>query len=317
VIYGWGIRLADVVQILGPIFILIFIGYVSVSKGFLQQPDIAGLGKFVIRIALPATIFLGVANSDLSDLVQPWFFAIYGISSLTVYFLSLVVFRHILKDSLAGSSIKSLGSSFSNSGFIGLPLLLQFFDDPPMIAFAMIVLFENLVMMPLSLAVLEYSQRDKSKGSVKTFAAIGSQLIKSPLILAIIAGAFLVILGVPIPEIATNTISIASKATAGAGLIFIGGTIAGAELKQNYRDMILVAFFKLILLPTTVWIGIWLAPTLDSKLTISLILFSAAPMITVYPIIGSKFGFATFCSATLLLTTILSCISLMSLLLLI
>jgi len=186
-----------------------------------------------------------------------------------------------------------------------------------MIAFAMIVLFENLVMMPLSLAVLEYSQRDKSKGSVKTFAAIGSQLIKSPLILAIIAGAFLVILGVPIPEIATNTISIASKATAGAGLIFIGGTIAGAELKQNYRDMILVAFFKLILLPTTVWIGIWLAPTLDSKLTISLILFSAAPMITVYPIIGSKFGFATFCSATLLLTTILSCMSLMALLLLI
>jgi len=309
--------LTDVIQILGPIFILIFAGYFAVSRGVLQQSDIAGLGVFVIKIALPATLFLGVVNSNIDDLVQPWFFAIYSISSLSVYVLAFIIFKYVLKDTLTGSSIKSLGSSFSNSGFIGLPLLLQFFDDPPLAAFAMIVLFENLVMMPLSLGMLEYSQRAQTKDGVSTLHAIGVKLLKSPLIMSIGVGALLVIIGLKLPSAVTDSIGMAAKATAGAGLIFIGGTIAAAQVKESYRDMFIVGVFKLVMLPATVGFALWLAPTLDPRLSISLILFSAAPMITVYPIIGAKFGYAPFCSATLVLTTMLSVLSLTCVLLLI
>jgi malonate transporter len=314
-----GVHLTEVVQILGPIFALIFVGYICVSRGFLQPSDVSGLGKFVIRIALPSTIFLGVTSRDLSELVQPIFFAIYGFSSLAIYFFSLAVFKYVLKDGLTGSSIKGLGSSFSNSGFIGLPLLLQFFDNPPMAAFAMVVLFENLVMMPLGLIMLEYGNRDRTKTSQQVLTAICSQLVKSPLIMAIAFGALAVVSGLQLPSLASDSLGIAAKATAGAGLIYIGGTIASAELIGRYRDMLIVASFKLVLFPLLVSLAllVGLGSTLNPQLSTSLVLFAAAPMITVYPIIGSKFGYATFCSATLVVTTGLSLITLSCVLLLI
>ncbi|MFZ1568287.1 MAG: hypothetical protein WAT29_05660 [Thiolinea sp.] len=58
--------------------------------------------------------------------------------------------------------------------------------------------------------------------------------------------------------------------------------------------------------PLMVAFFIMLLPPFNSTLQTIAILMAAAPMMSIYPIIGERYGFRDFCASTLFVTTLLS-----------
>ena len=242
----------EILTIILPIFLVIAIGYVSVRTGLIEQSILSGLGRFVLVIALPAMIIMALANTDLESIFQPAFFLVYGGGMLLCYLLMFLFARRVMGDDLALAGIKSFGASFPNSVFVGYALLLRAFDDPPVAALAMVLMVENILMMPLLLSVLEIGSKGRSGGWGDTAATLLRTLATNPIIIAIVIGTTLAVLDVSLPSIVSGSLGMLGNASAGVALFFIGGTLAGVTVLGNSSDIAQITAFKLIVHPLIV-----------------------------------------------------------------
>ena len=65
-----------IMTIIGPIFLLLALGYLSVKLNLLSKLQIAAVGAFVIKIALPALLLQSLAAKDLHEIWFPEYFAV-------------------------------------------------------------------------------------------------------------------------------------------------------------------------------------------------------------------------------------------------
>ena len=69
-----------------PIFIIMAMGYFSVRFDFFTEVQLAGIGKFVIRIGLPMLVFHAITTRPLSDVINLNYLYGYGLASLLAFF---------------------------------------------------------------------------------------------------------------------------------------------------------------------------------------------------------------------------------------
>ena len=68
-----------------PIFIIMAMGYFSVRFDFFTEVQLAGIGKFVIRIGLPMLVFHAITTRPLSDVINLNYLYGYGLASLLAF----------------------------------------------------------------------------------------------------------------------------------------------------------------------------------------------------------------------------------------
>ncbi|MBD3641895.1 MAG: AEC family transporter [Marinobacter sp.] len=310
--------MTDVLSITGPIFLLIGVGYLAVKGSVIPQASLPGMGRFVLHFSLPALIFSTISTMEFGTLIEPVYLAVYGVSSLLTLLLGLTFSYTVWGQPLATSGVMGLGMSMSNSAFIGFPVLLQVFGEPPAQAFAMSLMVENILIMPIALAIIEYGIRDRSAdvSAVAQGLAIVHRLIRNPLLLAIAAGMVFSLMDFSLTGAVKKSLDMLAGASVAVALFTIGGTLVGNPVRGDLASISTVLVGKLILHPLLVFLLLMLAPGLSPELRLSMMLLSAMPMLSVFPIIGSNYGVGRLCASTLLLTTVFSFLSLTALLVL-
>lgn len=310
--------MTSVLAITGPIFILIGIGYLAVKSGVIAQTALPGMGRFVLHFSLPALIFTTISRMEFDTLIEPAYLAVYGAASLLALTIGIVFNRFVRGENLATSGVMGMGMSLSNSAFIGFPVLLQVFGEPPAQAFAMSLMVENILIMPIALSIIEYGSRDENalaSPATQAFAVI-QRLARNPLLLAIAAGMLVSLLNFKLPGSVDKSLTMLSQAAVAVALFTIGGTLVGNPVHGDLGGISTVLVGKLLLHPLLVFLLLLLAPGLSSELRLSMILLAAMPMLSVFPIIGSNYGVGKVCASILLFTTVLSFVSLTALLVL-
>lgn len=307
--------MAQVLTITGPIFLLIGIGYLAVRSGLIQQSALPGMGRFVLHLALPALIFTTISRLEFQAIVEPAYLLVYGVASVVTLALGIVFSRFIRGQSLAASGVMGLGMSMSNSAFIGYPVLMQVFQDPPAQAFAMSLMIENILVIPLALAIIEYGSSEGGAGPSfgERMQAVAGRLVRNPLLLAIAAGMLVSLLDPPMPAGVLRTLDMLAGASVSVALFTIGGTLVGNPIRSDLGSIAPVLAGKLLIHPLLVFVLLMLSPGLSGQLRLSMILLAAMPMLSVFPIIGGNYGLGRLCASTLLLTTVLSFASLSAL----
>ena len=245
--------MTDILTIVAPIFIVIAMGYVGVQLRIIDQAGLSVLGRFVLYFALPALIVTTLAKPGLLNGIEPLFLAAYGGGTLLTYGLMFALSKGGMRDIVSRAGVKSLGASFSNSAFVGYPLLLQAFDKPPITSFAMALMFENVVMMPLILGVLELGGgKPDTAGFAGTARMVAKRVATNPIIIAIVIGIALTMFGTRPPRVISGSLELLGKASGGAALFFVGGSLAGNVIRGNIADISQIAVAKLILHPLLV-----------------------------------------------------------------
>ncbi|MGF7174372.1 AEC family transporter [Azospirillum doebereinerae] len=155
----------DILPVTAPIFLTIAIGYLTVRLGGLTKADVAGLGKFVINLSLPALLFRALSQNPLAEILNGAYLAAYALGSLTMLLLGTAFARFVRKQSLQASALTGMGMSSSNSGFIGYPIVLQVLGPTAGIGLALAMVVENLLVLPVFLVLAE--SRAAGGGSVR------------------------------------------------------------------------------------------------------------------------------------------------------
>ena len=117
-----GGMMLDVLLIVAPIFMAIALGYGVAAAGVLSGEAVRGLGVFVLSIAMPALIIKALGRNPLAEVVDLRYLAAYGGGSALFFGLGFGLSRFGLNRTWEASALAALGTSTSNSGFIGYPI---------------------------------------------------------------------------------------------------------------------------------------------------------------------------------------------------
>jgi predicted permease len=295
----------SILSVTGPIYIVIGVGYIAARLGAFDKTDGQSLGRFVMNFALPAMLFNALASRNFQDVINPNYFAAYALGSLVSFTLMFMFARQILNKGTTCAALMALGSSSSNSGYIGYPILLQVLGPTAAIGLALTVLIENLLMIPIGICIAEVGQAQHNNWRHSLLESL-RRLIKIPLIWAILLGFCFSMLGWHLPDIAEKTVSMFSATCAGAALFVNGGALFGLQVKGLARQVSGIALTKLIVHPCSVVFFLWAFGPIVAPLEITAIILASMPMMGIYPLLAQRFHMEGFCAAALLVTTLLS-----------
>jgi malonate transporter len=293
-----------VLSITAPIFILIGLGFFSARIGLVNREQARGMGAFVIHFALPALVFKALAERSLGEVLNGPYLVAYALASLALFGFGLLLAWRWRGQNLSQSAILAMGMSVSNSGFIGYPIAVMVIGPTAGLAMALGMLVENLLMVPLALALAEAGQQ-QGRG-LTVLRETARRLLRNPLIIAIVLGLAMSLSGLHLPLVPARVVEMLAAASAPVALFVIGATLYGMKIGGMAADLAQTAIGKLILHPLLVFAALSLVPDIDPLLMVAGLLFASAPMMSVFPILGQRFGLEERCAASLVGCTVLA-----------
>jgi len=295
----------QILQITAPIFLLIGLGYLAAMGGLLNREQVRGIGAFVITFAMPALLIKTLGTAPIQQTLLPGYLLAYAFGSLAAFAAAFSVSRWLRGDNLSGSAINAMGMSVSNSGFVGYPLVAAAIGSPAVLGMAMGMLVENLLMIPLALLLAE-AGKQQGGGGLNVLGVIFGRLLKNPVIIGILVGLGVSLLGIEIPPLLFKPIDMLAGVSAPLALFVIGAGLFGMKARGVWVDAAWIASGKLIVHPLAVLCAFLLVPGIDPVMKAVGVLFACSPMMSIFPILGQRFGLEDRCSATLLVATVLS-----------
>jgi len=208
------------------------------------------LNRFVVWLALPAQLFNFAANSGWQTLWQPSFIAAFFLSCLIVFVVVLLI-SWIRNRDLAAASFDGLSASYSNTGYMGIPLCALALGQDGL-APAIIATFIVFVMFALATVLIEIGILSHKKSHEIIWSVIKS-LCTNPLLIAPIAGLAWAASGLTLYDPIAQVIAFLAAASTPCALVSIGlflmqkSTAAPAQAWG-------VSLAKLILQPVIAWV---------------------------------------------------------------
>jgi predicted permease len=303
----------DILAITSPIYLAILAGYVAIRAGMFEKSDMRLFGKFVLHIALPALLFNALAQRPIADIVNPGYLLAYMAGSLLVLGGAYLASRYWVNVSPTRSAVLAMGMSCSNSGYVGFPIVALVMAPVAGLALSLNVIVENVIMVPIALAMAESGRAAQGDGTGRQAVAIEAlrKLARNPLVLSVAAGLVFSILGWHLPSPLARTVDLFGKACAGLSLFVIGGTLVGLPLAGLGLQAIPVVAGKLLAHPLAVLLAVSMLPLvgmapLAPPLRAAALLMAAMPMMGIYPMLAQQYGEADRSAAALLVCTIAS-----------
>lgn len=208
------------------------------------------LNRFVVWLALPAQLFNFASSSSWQTLWQPGFIAAFFLSCLAVFILVLVVSWMRDRD-LAAASFSGLSASYSNTGYMGIPLCVLALGQDGL-APAIISTFIVFVMFALATILIEVGILSHKK-SHEILWSVMKALCTNPLLVAPVAGLLWSSTDLVLYEPLAQVISFLAAAATPCALVSIGLFLMqkeGASPQQAWA----ISFAKLIIQPLVAWL---------------------------------------------------------------
>jgi predicted permease len=296
----------DLIDVTGPIYLLIGAGYVAVRRGWMQPEQLRALGRFVIQFCVPAILLRTLARMPIEHALRFDFLLPYLAGSLLAMGGVLAVSTGLLKRPLPLAALQALGASSSNSLFVAFPILLQLVGPAAALPLALVQLVENVVMIPLGLMLADartgHSRRESLRLTLKA-------LMHNPMILGILAGLLVSALDLGLPGPVDKALGMLAGGSAATALFVVGGSLAGLTLAGMRLDLTLIAGGKLLLHPLCVGLAMAVWPPAESELRVAALVFASVPMMSIYPVLGQRFGHEKLCAGALLAATLASIVT--------
>ena len=308
----------NILAVTVPIYAVILIGFLTTRMGLFARSESLVLGRFVINLALPALVFNALAQRQLREIFNLGYLLAYLAGSLAVLALGYAWCRRVSGKTPLASTLAVMGMSCSNSGFVGYPILLLTLAPVAGVALALNMVVENVVMIPLLLALADRGRGDAEHGYQRLVQS-ALRLLRQPLILGLLAGLAVSLMGWKLPQPLARTVNMFSLASGALSLFVIGAGLVGLPLQGMLGRAAPIALGKLLAHPVAVALAFYALPgfglpVLDPALHTAGVLLAAMPMMGIYPILAQRYEKESHSSAALLITTVASFFSLSALL---
>lgn len=299
----------EIFSIVLPIFLIIFLGYLSRASGKLGEHAASELNKAVVWIFLPALLFKICATSHISEVWNTGFVISYVLGCILVFF-AILFWRLAQKHHLVVASIDGLSAAYANTGYIGIPLCVLIFGEfglkPAMIATLVVV----VAVFAVAVTFIEFALQ-KTGNVVQTITHVFWALLKNPIVIAPILGFMWAATGYQIATPLMHLLDMLAIETSPCALISLGLFLAKKQTSVQTRSFIPLVVTKLIVQPLITAFFAIVVFKLPTAWAHSAIILSALPTGTGPYMLAELYKTdAKTISQSILWSTILSIISL-------
>lgn len=260
-----------------PIFALIFVGWLARRTGILGPTATTDLNRFVVYLALPALLFDIVAHARWADIWQPGFIVAFGVGSGVVFSITTLV-RLRRPRHLADAAIDGLNAAYANTGFIGFPLAVAALGRDTLAPTLIATIMTVCVLFAVAIVLIEIGlQSETSKGALAL--KVGRSLVKNPLLIAPVLGAFIPLSGATLPAPVETFLTLLGGAASPCALVALGLFLAAKRdtTERDLRSALILVGCKLLVQPAVTWFVAAIVLGLSPMLVQAAVLLSAMP----------------------------------------
>ncbi len=278
------------------LFICILIGFYAAKRNILEEDAIDKLNIFLLNVTFPF-MMVSIFNIQLTDqilkLTMPIF--IYGVLYQLILAIIGIIFLKLCSFEENKSKVILFSMIFTNTGFLGLPLVAALFDSQGLLYASLLNIPFNITCFSFGVYILQPSDENHIKAK---------DILLKPAMIGIWIGCFLmfsqlIIPGtyivndkvVRLPAFLTNTINMVGSITSPLAMIIVGASLKQTKFKRVFCDykLHLFSLIKLIIAPIIIYILGSLFIT-NSQILIIVALFSGLPSATLGTILAERFG---------------------------
>ena len=303
-----------VINVAIPVFAIMLAGYLSGRFRILGEASTEALNAFVYWFALPPVLFLSMASVPVEEIFD-WPFIWTLVTGMALVAIpSMVLARTVFRNSLSGVTLHGLTGVFANTGYMGIPLFLAAFGPDGALLAAIGAAVNNAILLGLTILFIEMDG-GSGRSPLRVFGNAVLAVIRGPLFLAPLLGILWSWLGLGLPQPAENFLTLMGAAAAPCALFAMGLFMVGKPITSGAIEVVWMVFVKLIAQPLVTW---WLAVSvfdLDFETTRGVVLIAALPTGALAFVVAQKYGiFVQRCSATILVSTVVSVLTVSALL---
>lgn len=239
----------QIITIVLPVFGLILLGWVLSKAGYLSETAGKGLAEFAFKVAMPALLFkavLGIGEwpSSPINLIMAYFSA-----AAIVWILATLLTHFALRRPPADASALAMGSVFSNSVMLGIPLALSAFGPESAAPAALLVSIDSPVFWIAATMHLSATQFGSGASPLKALGSIVADLARNPIIMSLVLGTIGRFAGLTLPPLADQALSLLAQAAVPTALLALGMSLATYKMAGQGPTLTMICVLKLVAFP--------------------------------------------------------------------
>lgn len=242
-----------VIDVLAPILLLGLIGYVATRTGHFEAAHRDGLAKYVFDFAVPMLLFSAVVKLETpAASAIDLFLAYYGPLWL-IFGLGFVVAWRLLGRPLIESMVIGLGSCFSNTVLLGIPLIPRALGDEALFPLFLLISIHGITVFTVVTVIIEVV-RGRHGGLANLPKQVASGLIANPLIVGLGLGFLWKLTELGLHPVAEDLFDLVSTSVTPAALFVLGSSLAGYALTGSIGPAVAITALKNAVHPIAVWV---------------------------------------------------------------
>ena len=241
-----------------PIFLVMAVGWACRQKGMLNEGFVAAANKFNFTVTLPVMLFLDMSAVDIYGTFDLGYVLFCAAASSACFFGIWGLAKLFLKEKpMRGAFVQA--SFRSSAAVMGLAFIENIYGSSamgPMMIIGAVPLYNIYSVIVLT---FEGETADGERDTSKITKAVVN-ILKNPIIIAIVLGIIAAMLKLDFPVIADKTLENIAKMATPLALVAMGAGFEGREALAKLKPTLAAAFVKLIaqaavFLPIAVGLG--------------------------------------------------------------
>ncbi|MBL0373043.1 AEC family transporter [Rhizobium sp. KVB221] len=306
--------MAEISALVLPFFGLILLGYGAGKVRKLGEESLGWLNFFIIYIALPALFFKIIGRTPVEQLTRFDFILTSLAATYSVFAVVFVSGRVFRRNPVGESTLQGLAAAYGNIGYLGPGIAFAAFGEAAALPLALIFAFENLIHFTIAPAFMAFDGHEKRPPLVLA-KDVSLKIALHPFILATLAGFVAAFTRFEAPIAPQTMIDNLAQAAAPCALFAMGVTLALRPLKRVPEEIPYIVPAKLIALPVVMYLYMSAFGNFPAVWVETALLLSALPTATNVFVIAQQYDvWRERASATVLITTIISVLTVSALL---
>jgi predicted permease len=296
-----------IVLTLVPVAFAIALGWLAGRWKLLDANQNGLLAGLVVQFTLPAALFIGAARTAPAQ-IENWSFLLgLALGLVVIYliglFLAVAVFRH----NLAEGALQAMCGSYPKMAAVGIPVLGALLGPSSRLSLLAGNLVWSLVLGPVTLTLLEADREGRRHGRMLWHSLLSA--VRLPLVWAPVAGVVMALVGVRLPEVVDRSLEMIGGVTPGVSLFSLGLLLSQQTVRVT-GEVIGNVLMKLLAQPALMGLLVFLL-AVRGEAGRQLIVLGALPTATMVPMLALRYkAYTAESSATVLLSTVLSALTL-------
>ena len=247
-------------------FMILLVGVIIYKGKIIDDVSTKHLSNVLLLLVSPLLIVQSYQIDFNKKLLYGLLWAL--LASFLTFLFMIIVSEFLFHGDKNRSSVEKIAVSYSNSGFIGIPLISGVLGDKGVFYMTAYITVFNVLLWTHGVVLMGDSK--DLKGAWKNFLSLA--------IIAVIVGIILFLFQLRLPQFIENPLEMIASMNTPLGMIVAGANLAQGNILKSLKNKRLyyLSFIKLIVYPLAGLIILWLLP-LEFEVAFTVFIALACP----------------------------------------